>query len=678
MNKQWAAAWMLPLMASWAVAAPVPVEHFFKNPALHEVLLSPSGKRMAMSVPAANGRVGVFTIDLQGNDFPGSRAIVFSDGDVPRFQWVDDERIVFSVTDLQATLGKAYEQAPGLYAVRYDGKDLRYLVEIQGRPFVTGTDRIKSLPWNHMLLHVPAPSEDQSGSAGEEVIVGEMSFVGNELNHLAPMWLNTRTAKTRPLSIARVPCGVRRWWFSAQGEPRAALCVNKGRESLHWYRPAQEGKEAHWTLLAEGPLYQMGLRPQWVGQGDTLYVEHHGGAAGESVVAPFDFSKNAPGATLINAPGFDFEGSLLGDREGKALLGVRLTTDAEQTIWFDAARKAAQEKVDAALPGRVNRIQCRRCGSEDAVILVRSFSDRDPGQLFLWRQADDGGKGRWHRVGKVRPEIQPEQMAGTDLQRIRTRDGRDLPVWITRPAKANQALPAVVLVHGGPWVRGRRWDWQEFPQFLASRGYVVIEPEFRGSDGYGQAHLRAGFKQWGQAMQDDVADALLWAQKEKLASSEACIVGASYGGYSTLMGLIRHPELYRCGSAWVAVTDPFLFLEGSWWVRDDISRTGRRYGLPQMVGDVDKDRDMLLANSPLAQAARIKKPLQLIWGSDDQRVPIQHGKRLREAMQTAGQEPEWIVFEGEAHGVRKTENQVELAKRLEAFLAKHLGPASRP
>jgi dipeptidyl aminopeptidase/acylaminoacyl peptidase len=173
-------------------------------------------------------------------------------------------------------------------------------------------------------------------------------------------------------------------------------------------------------------------------------------------------------------------------------------------------------------------------------------------------------------------------------------------------------------------------------------------------------------------MQDDVADALLWARQQGLAGGAACIVGGSYGGYSTLMGLIRHPELYRCGSAWVPVTDPFLFLEGSWWVSDDISDHGRRYSLPQMVGDAVKDRDMLLENSPVAQAARITRPLQLVWGSEDRRVPIAHGHRLRQAMGRAGLTPEWIVYDGEAHGLRTTENQVDFARRLEAFLARHL------
>jgi dipeptidyl aminopeptidase/acylaminoacyl peptidase len=172
-----------------------------------------------------------------------------------------------------------------------------------------------------------------------------------------------------------------------------------------------------------------------------------------------------------------------------------------------------------------------------------------------------------------------------------------------------------------------------------------------------------------------VADALLWAQKEGWASSKACIAGASYGGYSTLMGLIKHPELYQCGAAWVAVTDPFLYIEGSWWVRDDISDSGRRYGLKDMVGDPKIDEAMLKANSPVEQAALIKAPLLLGFGEDDLRVPLTHGKRLRSALEEAGRPPaEWIVYPSEGHGWRKTENRVDFAQRLERFFAKHLQP----
>lgn len=650
-----------------------PADHFFKPDAIGATELSPSGSRMALSARGENGRMGVFVIDLQGSEFTATSVVLFSNADVQDFEWVNDERLVFSATDLQAGLAETYERAPGLHAARYDGKEMRHLVESRGRSIVTSGDPIRTLPWNHELLHVPVPSEERGGAHAHEVIVGEMSFTRDDLSSITPKWLNTRNAKTRPLSVSRVPDGAQRWWFSAQGEPRAVLTSQGGREALYWYQAPRGGKPGQWKKIAEGPLFELEISPRWVGQGDTLYVEHIGGTAGESVVAPFDFAKSAPGKTLVSSPGFDFVGELLGDREGTRLLGVRINTDAEQTIWFDAAHKAAQQRADEALPGRVNRIQCRRCDSDDAVILVLSYTDRDPGRLLLWRQADNGGKGRWQGVSAVRPDIKPQQMASTDLHRIRARDGRDLPVWVTT-ATADKTLPAVVLVHGGPWVRGRSWEWQALPQYLASRGYVVIEPEFRGSYGYGRDHLHAGFKQWGQAMQDDVADALLWARQQGMANA-ACIVGGSYGGYSTLMGLVRHSDLYRCGSAWVAVTDPFLYLEGSWWVNDDISGSSRQYGLPQMVGEADKDREMLLANSPLAQASRIKKPLQLIWGSEDRRVPIAHGKRLRDALEQAGNTPEWVVFEGEAHGWRKTEHQLDFALKLEDFLARHLkGP----
>jgi dipeptidyl aminopeptidase/acylaminoacyl peptidase len=265
-------------------------------------------------------------------------------------------------------------------------------------------------------------------------------------------------------------------------------------------------------------------------------------------------------------------------------------------------------------------------------------------------------------------------MGSVEFERIKARDGHDLPVWLTRPAgtTAKQALPAVVLVHGGPWVRQGSWRWDPMAQFLASRGYLVLEPEFRGSDGYGLKHLNAGNRQWGQAMQDDVSDVLLWARQQGLANDKACIAGSSYGGYSTLMGLIKNPELFRCGSASFAVTDLMLMVKGSWWVEDDVSDATRKHSLPERVGDPVKDQEMLLAQSPVTQAHRLRAPLQLMWGDEDKRVPLTHGHRLRSEMRKAGLEPEWVVYEGEGHGLRKLENRTDMARRLESFLARHL------
>jgi dipeptidyl aminopeptidase/acylaminoacyl peptidase len=235
-----------------------------------------------------------------------------------------------------------------------------------------------------------------------------------------------------------------------------------------------------------------------------------------------------------------------------------------------------------------------------------------------------------------------------------------------------------VLVHGGPYLRDREWEWKDIPQFLASRGYAVIEPEFRGTTGYGFEHFHAGWKQWGQAMQDDVADAVRWAVANKrIDGQRVCIAGGSYGGYSALMGVLRDPDLYRCGAAWAAVSEPRRMLESNWRWADDISDDARRYSLRVLLGDPKDDAEMLKAISPLQQAARIKTPLLLIHGEADRRVPFIHAIEMRDALRRNGQEPEWLTFPEEGHGWVKAENRRAFALKLESFLARHLkGPAT--
>ncbi len=352
-----------------------------------------------------------------------------------------------------------------------------------------------------------------------------------------------------------------------------------------------------------------------------------------------------------------------------ATVGLRVETDARTTVWFDPQMKAIQKVVDARLPGRINELSCRRCSQPDKVILVHSWSDQDPGHYWVYRP--DGE--RWQDIGPTRTGIDPRRMATLDFHRIRARDGLEMPVWVTTPAGPAPAAPrpAVVLVHGGPWVRGGHWRWDANAQFLASRGYLVIEPEFRGATGYGAAHFRAGWKQWGLAMQDDVADAVAWAVAKGFADPRrVCIAGASYGGYATLMGLVRHPELYRCGVAWAAVTDPRLLFELDWI--SDISEDARKFGFSVVIGDPVADRAALAATAPTEQAARIKAPLLLAFGAKDRRVPLEHGDRMRSALRAAGNDPEWVLYPDEGHGWWLVENRLDFARRLERFLGTHL------
>jgi dipeptidyl aminopeptidase/acylaminoacyl peptidase len=244
------------------------------------------------------------------------------------------------------------------------------------------------------------------------------------------------------------------------------------------------------------------------------------------------------------------------------------------------------------------------------------------------------------------------------------------------PGAQKKKLPMVVLVHGGPWVRGGAWRWDSEVQFLASRGYVVLQPEFRGSAGFGSAHFRAGWKQWGLAMQDDLADGARWAIEQGIADpARICIAGASYGGYATLMGLAKDPQLFRCGVDWVGVTDINLMYDVGW---SDFSDEYKRWGMPARVGDQVADAAQLKATSPIEQAARITQPLLLAYGAYDVRVPIVHGEKFRDAVKAHNQQVEWVEYDKEGHGWSLPETRIDFWTRVEKFLAHQIGSPATP
>ena len=636
---------------------PIPAKTFLRHPDIGAARLSPSGRWLAITTASGSTRVLLAVIDLQGSAKP-SVVAHFADADVRTFDWVNDDRLVFSITDLQPIVERE-GFFPGLYSVRRDGTEVRQLIRLR-RGFVRELSHVGQPPleFNHDLLSIPRTGAD-------EVIVGEYQFDGfGNLRHVIPKRLNVVTGRASPLLFG-IPEHVTGWLFDPKGEPRVAEATFRGQTEVLWRAAGQDG----WRSLDKFPSISARLDPVLVDGAGTLFVTTPS-ESGTTELKRFDFAANRPEEqAIVRAPGFDFDGRLLIAEGGSdaRVVGVRVETDAESTVWFDDSLKKIQALADARFPGRTNRISCRRC-TTDGVLLVFSYSDQDPGSYWLYRPSSQA----WESVGKVRSDVDPKAMAQLDLHRIRARDGQDLPVWVTKPpGKATGPMPAVVLVHGGPWVRGGHWQWHGEAQFLASRGYVVIEPEFRGSAGFGRNHFESGFKKWGTTMQDDVADAALWAASTGLVDGKrVCIAGASYGGYATLMGLIRFPDLYKCGVAWVAVTDPRLLFEESW--QSDMSREGREYSLPVMLGDLRQDAEMLKAAAPVELAAKIRAPLLMAFGRDDRRVPIEHGTRMRDAMKAAGREPEWIVYEGEGHGWRNTDNEIDFWGRVERFLGKQL------
>jgi len=652
------------LAASLATAVPVmaqpvppPVEAFFSNPLLADAALSPDGRYLA-ALSGAPGRRDVLVVfDLQQNK--ATVVAGYKDVDIFEFQWVNEGRLLFNVSDKQVGPGGTY-QASGLYAVNRDGSGMRELASRNGGSKAASQIVDKTLPWHTFMLG------QRGAQDSDEVYVLSNDGRGKaELQTTRLLKLNTVTGRT---TTVPAPGPVDGWMLDNEGEPRLAFKAAGGTTTFHYRDPASGA----WRILAQFPTYagaKDGFTPVGFGADGTLYVRAWVGkdAAALHTLDLATGKVNPQGVVVM--PGYDFDGGLVG-RRGK-VLGAVVETDAPANVWFDKDMQAMQQAVDKLLPDTVNLISVA-AHADAPWVLVRSLSDVRPLSWHLYHP----GTGKLTPVGSSRDGIDPGRMGRQDPVRYKARDGREIPALLTVPAGGKKNLPLVVLVHGGPYVRGNHWGWNGDTQFLASRGYAVLEPDFRGSRGYGTAHFQAGFKQWGLAMQNDIADGARWAIAQGIADPKRiCIAGASYGGYAALMGLVRDPDLYRCGINWVGVTDINLLYNGHWSFDSDMTDDWKDHGMPLMIGDPAKDAAQFKATSPIEQAAKITQPLLLAYGAVDKRVPLYHGNQFRDAVQAHNRQVEWVVYEDEGHGWTRPQNRFDFWTRVEKFLGQHIGGA---
>jgi dienelactone hydrolase len=630
------------------------IESFFAYPVLLSAQLSPNGRYVAMLVSGKDGyqRLGVMDVVERKPKVIAS----FDDADIRQFHWVNSERLVFDAGDRTVGVGDVHQGA-GLYAVNRDGTEFRQLAD---RAIILRQDHSSAvrgaLPWN-TFFYASIPDSDDIYAGQFDVTWG----IGKN-RAIKPVNLLRLNTKTGHSTIIERPGLTTSWLMDSHGEPRVATTIDGDMESVFYRETGASG----WRKLVEFNTYVgQGFSPAFLSPDGTLYVRSHQGSDKTSLYR-YDLVKNSiDPEPLVSLKDYDFTGYIVGN--DKKMLGVRFETDADDTRWFDPQMQAIQTAVNALLPTTVNQISVAY-HAETPYVLVQSFSDVQPSVYFLY----DSTEKKLTMVGNTRPQIDPQQMSSKDMVRYKARDGLEIPAYLTLPKGAGgKNLPLVVLVHGGPYVRDGSWRWNNEVQFLASRGYAVLEPEYRGSTGFGWHHFRAGWKQWGLKMQDDVADGAKWAIALGIADPKRiCIAGASYGGYATLMGLINDPDLYRCGFEWVGVTDINLMYNVTW---SDFPNEYLKYGMPLLVGDQEKDAAQLKATSPLENAARIKQPLLLAYGGSDKRVPIIHGSKFRDAVKATNPNVEWIEYPEEGHGWRLQKNNVDFWSRVEKFLGQQIG-----
>jgi len=651
------------LMSAWPWAhgqvapdRPDAARFFLKAPQMLGAALSPDGLRVAMLMVGPHGRVLLSVLDLASM----KPALAFGSeaADVQSVVWVNPTRLAFTMSDRDTPEGML-DAGPGLFAVDHDGGNFKQLVERQWVFARNGNDSRRFEPWNTFLLN---GTTQRSGD--DVLVVRPEAYDGKSVGYVKLLRLNTRNLRSEEVDA---PLHAVAWWPDAQGNLRVVLTQQGEKSALRWRDPA----DGAWKTLSEFNSYTEdgGLKVRHVGADGRLYVSARRGRDKLALWLMDPATGSWSDKPLAESPQFDVDAHIVA-REDK-VLGWRFTIDAEVTRWVDAEMQALQQAIDKVLPRTVNRLTVPWSGKQPWV-LVEAFADTQPTLYLLFNRETR----KFTRLGAQRPDLDAKQMAGMDMVRIPARDGMEIPAWLTLPrGSGGKQQPLVVLVHGGPFVRAPAWQFDAEVQFLAARGYAVLQPQFRGTLGLGAKHQRAGWKQWGKAMQNDLADATRWAIAQGIADPKRiAIAGASYGGYASLMGLVRDAELYRCAVAWVGVTDLDMLYQVHW---DDVSDDYKRHGMPALLGDRIKDAADLKENSPLTHASAITQPLLLAYGSADKRVPLVHGESFRRAVQQAGNtQLEWVVYEDEGHGWRRPANQADFWNRVARFLDRQLAPTS--
>jgi dipeptidyl aminopeptidase/acylaminoacyl peptidase len=370
-------------------------------------------------------------------------------------------------------------------------------------------------------------------------------------------------------------------------------------------------------------------------------------------------------AVLFSNPSYDVD-HVVSDPWTGRVIGAAYFSDNVQYFYFDPSREALQRGLEAAFPGRSVSAVSFDLARDKVIALVESPQE-PPAYYFVDRTTHQASL-----FGESYPKLLKSDLGEMKPYDFTARDGLHIPGYITLPpGRATKNLPAIVLPHGGPDARDAiGFDW--LAQFLASRGYVVLQPNFRGSWGYGRAFTQAGLHQWGLKMQDDITDGVKKMIADGIADPKrVCIVGWSYGGYAALAGAAFTPDLYACTASIAGISDLPAML------RAERTLGGRRGKLVSFwssrIGSIYDDSDAIRAVSPARHADQVKCPILLLHGENDSTVPIEQSETMNDALKSAGKSVEFVKLEGDDHYAELSTTRVKILTELETFLKANIG-----
>ena len=624
----------------------VDLESFIKKDKFQIIRISPKGDYYAATVPLVDQTVLVV---LRRSD--NAVTAKFARGrhtHVEDFAWVNDERLLISTSEKFGDLERP--QLTGeLFAINANGSQPEILVGQRVQAAGLGT-KIKPKREERLVAELvdDLPGDDRN------VIISVRAFLSDTYSRAERM--DVYSGRRAPIVTAPVPNA--RFVTDNKGEVRFAVGSGVDNRQKLYYR---ESGRADWTLLND--VENSGLRQFPIGfsaDNTVAYIETER-ESGPNVVVALELATGKKEQVLGDDNVDPAEYVFLPN--SRTPVGARFEDGRPRMAFFDEDH--AWSRLYRRLEGAFapDPVHVTSQTSDLSVALVQTWSDRNPGDFFL---VDVKGNKASHFLS-LRPWFDPNMTSAMKPISMKARDGLELAGYVTYPhGKPEKGLPLIVMPHGGPYGLRDVWGFDDDVQMLAAAGYAVLQVNFRGSGGYGKSFEHAGAREWGGRMQDDLTDATRWAISQQIADpGRICIYGASYGGYAALMGVAKEPELYRCAVGYIGVYDlPTMHTEG------DIQRrgSGETY-LREWIGP----REALGAVSPNRMAERIKVPVFLAAGGEDERAPIAHTKAMEEALRKAGASVETLYFPNEGHGFYVPENRREYYTRLLKFLANSLG-----
>lgn len=623
-----------------ALAETLPLDTFFKNPQFAGFQVSPNGKELG-ALANVGGRMNVVVMDLETRQ---PRVVTnVSSQDVSGFMWATNERILFF-------MDKDGNESFGIFAVNTDGSMLRTLVEPLDAVIKSG-GRAKV-----RIVSVIDTLDDEP----DWVLVSS-----NERRAAYPDVFRMNILNGRTQIVQRNPGDVVGWFTDWDGKVIGAGFQDELEVGFKMLRNAEKDE---WETVTRVRFDEPSFSPAGI-KGDgangwvTSYLTPDGQARDKAGLYEYNFETKTFGKLVYEHPEIDCCGLIMNEKK-QDMIGIAYMVGKPERVYLDEAWKNVMASIDQALPNTVNSITS--VDDEESIGVVVAQNSRQPAKYYLF----DFKNNTMEWLADSRPWLEPEKMAEMQPVELAARDGLKLHGYLTVPNGSDgKNLPLVVNPHGGPWARDG-WGYSSETQFLANRGYAVLQVNFRGSTGFGRNHLLSSWKQWGQAMQNDVTDAVKWAIEQGIADADrVCIYGGSYGGYATMAGLTYTPELYKCGINYVGVTDlPLLFdtAPDSWAAGEEQMKI--------MVGNPKTEKEFLEEWSPANHADRIKAPVFMAYGLRDPRVNIRHAQVMENAMEDAGVTFELMIKKDEGHGFRKQENRFDFYGRMESFLAENIGP----